>query len=111
VEHDQAVVEANVAIRQLQIVCSSTRQLRLDKILQIIAPIAETAAERKRQVQFFQQFVARHQAVEQTPWIAKLQLALALRADFAARPKRAEDKKWTCGHKRIPRRRRIKQSA
>ena len=47
IEDDQAVVKADVAIGQFQIVDRAAREFRLDEILQIVAPIAEAAAERK----------------------------------------------------------------
>src|ERR1039458_7097049 len=72
VKDDQAVVETNVAVGQFQIVDGAARKFRLGEILQVVAPVTERAAERKRQVNFVEQFKARHQSVEQMPWIAEL---------------------------------------
>src|SRR2546422_10584996 len=48
VEHDQAVVEANMTFGQFEVVHGAARQLRLNEVFQIIAPVTETAAERER---------------------------------------------------------------
>jgi len=58
IEHGEAVVKTHVAIRQFQVVNSAAGEFRFDKILQVITPESETAAQRKRQVQFLEQFVA-----------------------------------------------------
>ena len=62
VEHNQAVVKADVAIGQFEVVDGAAREFRLGEIFQIVAPVTKTAAERKRQVNFIQQFIARHEA-------------------------------------------------
>ena len=50
IEDDEAVVEAHRAIRQFEIVDGAARELWFDEILQVVAPVAETAAQRERQV-------------------------------------------------------------
>jgi hypothetical protein len=64
VKHHQAVVEADVAVGQFQVVDGAAREFRLGEIFQIVAPVTEAAAERKRQVNFVQQFKPRHQRVQ-----------------------------------------------
>ena len=60
VENNEAVVKANAAIGQFEVVYRSSSEFRLDIILQIVTPVAETAAEREWQIDFVEQFVARH---------------------------------------------------
>src|SRR5262249_28468127 len=69
VEDDQAVVEADVAIRQLEIVDGSPGQFGFAKILQLVAPVAEAAAGREWQVEVIEQFVAGHEGIEHMPRI------------------------------------------
>ena len=73
IEHDQAVVKADVAVGQFEIVDGTAREFRLGEIFQVVAPVTEAAAERKRQINFVQQFEARHQTVEQMPRVAELE--------------------------------------
>ncbi len=94
VERDQAVVKPRMAIRQLQIIHSPTRQPRLDKILQLIAPIPKTTPQRKRQIDFVQQFIARHQAVEHLPGISKLDVRAVIAGQLAPGPERPQRQKW-----------------
>ncbi len=75
VEHNEAVVKSDVAIGQFQIVDGAAREFRLGEILQVVAPETKAAAQRKRQVNFVQQFKARHQAVEQMPRISEVRSA------------------------------------
>ena len=74
VKDHQAVIKPDVAIRQFQVVDRAARQLRFDKILEVVAPIAKAAAERKGQVRLIQQFVTRHQPFQNPPRIAELHL-------------------------------------
>ena len=83
VEHNEAVVKANAAIGQFEVIHRAPRKFRFDKILQIVTPVAETAAERKRQINFLEQFVARHQTIKRVPRIAELDVAARL---FGFRP-------------------------
>ena len=62
IENHKAVVKADVAIGQFQIVDGAAREFRLGEIFQVVAPETKATAERKRQVNFVQQFKARHQA-------------------------------------------------
>src|ERR1035437_748979 len=81
VEHDKTVVKAGVAIGQFEVVDGTAREFRLDEILQIITPVAEATAERERQINLVEQFVARHEGVEHVPRIAVLGLDRS--ADFS----------------------------
>src|SRR5207253_7691714 len=74
IEDDEAAVKADVAIRQFEIVDRQARELRLNEILQIVAPVAKAAAQRERQIHLVEQFVAGHQAVEYLPGVAELNL-------------------------------------
>src|SRR5689334_1733458 len=60
VESDQAVIETNLAIRQFQVIVTAPGETRLNEILEIIAPIPETAAQRKWKIDIIQQFVLGH---------------------------------------------------
>jgi hypothetical protein len=57
VEHNQAAVKSNVTIRQFQVVGGAARQPGLDECSQVVTPVAETAAEREREVRLLQQFI------------------------------------------------------
>ena len=98
VEHDEAVVKANVAIGQFEIVEGAAREFRLGEILQVITPETKTATERKWQVNFVQQLEARQQRVQNLPRIAELEMGSGVRGlgagDFATRAKGAEYEKW-----------------
>src|SRR5580693_2274417 len=72
IENDDAVVKAYVAIRQLQIVQRAAREFGFGKVFKIVAPNPKTSAQGKRQVQFIENFTARHQRVQDLPRIAKL---------------------------------------
>jgi hypothetical protein len=72
VKNDEAVVEADMAVGQFKIIDGATREFGFDEVFQVVTPITETAAKGKREVEFFEQFVAGHQAVEQVPGIAEL---------------------------------------
>ena len=100
VEDDEAVVKTDVAIGQFQIVDRAARQFRLGEIFQVVAPVAERAAERKRQINFIEQFEARHQRIEQMPRVAEMDCELRIASatsNFAARAEGTE------GQKRIDR--------
>src|SRR6185503_3660856 len=96
VEHNEAVVKANVAIGKFEVVCRPARESRFDKILQPVTPAAETATEGKRQIDFVEQFIARHQTFHYVPWISELDMG-AGRVGFgpplASRSKRSKVKK------------------
>ncbi len=121
VENHQTVVKTDVAIGQFQIVDGAARQFRLGEIFQIVTPVTEAAAQRKRQVNLVQQFKPRHQRVQNLPRVAELNVAAVVKRrncprihvadgdDFAARAEGAESEKWICGDKRITRRRQIKR--
>ena len=84
VEDDDAAIEANAAIRQFEIVDGVSGELRLDKIFEVVAPVAEAAAKRERHVQIIQQFVALHEHVEHMPWIAELLVRAIFGRDLMA---------------------------
>src|SRR5256885_11010541 len=44
IEDHEAVVKADLAIRQFEVVGGASRQLRLDEVLQVVSPKAATAA-------------------------------------------------------------------
>src|SRR5439155_10093609 len=140
VEDDEAAVKADVALRQFEIVDRQARELRLNEILQIVAPVAKAAAQRERQIHLVEQFVAGHQAVEYLPGVAELNLQDRVRSaedrsasfgqgsrgamlrapwqrlaacefGFTPRSKGAEGEEGSCRDERIPRLRRIKQRA
>ena len=100
IKDHQAVVKTNMAIGQFQIVHRPARQFRLGEIFQVVAPVTERAAERKRRINFVQQFIARHERVEQMPRIAELNLRRTARSgrhevrkNFAARAGGAKGEK------------------
>src|SRR6266849_9416609 len=101
IEDHQAVVETDVALGQFKIIDRPADQPRLDKVLQIVSPVAEAAAERKWPVQFLEQFVTRHQTVKQMPGIAKLDLPPVRGRQFAARAEGAEGQEGPSRDKRI----------
>ena len=74
IEDDQAVVKTDVAVGQFQIIDGAAREFWFGEIFQVVTPVAKRAAERKRQVNFVQQFKARHERVEQMPRVAELEL-------------------------------------
>ena len=72
VEHGETVVKAGVAIGQFEVVDGAAREFRLGETFQIVTPVAEAAAQWKRQVNLVQQFAARQQRVQNLPRIAEL---------------------------------------
>src|SRR5882757_3925612 len=74
VEDDEAVVEADVAVGQFQVVDGAARQFGFGEIFQVVAPVAKRAAERKGQVDLIQQFTAGHERIEDVPRVAELKL-------------------------------------
>src|SRR5260370_26623160 len=109
VERPQAVMEPGLAVGQLNIVDGAAWQARLDEILQVISPKTKTAAQREREVQFIEQFITRHQTVEDLPGIAKLNMPFLifprLRGEnqFAPRAGGAKRQKRPRSHERIAR--------
>jgi len=101
IEGDEAVVKTDVAIWEFEVIDGAARQARLDEILEIVTPIAKAAAQRKRQVDFLQQFVARHQLLQRLPGIAKARPARALH--LAPRAERAKNQQRTRRDERIAR--------
>ena len=92
IENDQAVVEPDATIRQFEIIARAAGKFRFDKIFQVVAPIPETPSERKWKVQFIEQLKARHEAVEQAPRVAILNLRAIAGMNFASGTERAERK-------------------
>src|SRR5258706_13969107 len=107
VERHEAVMETGLAIGQLKVIDGAARQARLDKIFQVISPKTKTAAQRKREVQFIEQFVTRHQTVEDLPGIAKLNMPflphsrLRRENQFASRAGGAKRQERPRGHEGI----------
>ena len=106
VEDDQAAVKTDATIRQLQVVDRVSRQLGLDEVFLVLTPVAKATAERKGRVNFFQRFIPRHQAVEEVPGIAELDVRrnpgfVIGGKNLAARAERTESEKGPRGHKRI----------
>src|SRR5881394_263111 len=114
VKHNEAVVKAKVAIGKFEVVYRPAREFRFDKILQLVTPAAETATEGKRQINFVEQFIARHQALHHVPWVTELDMG-AWRFGFgpqlASRSKRSKGEKRPRRDERISRLRRFKQRA
>src|SRR5262249_11232933 len=84
IENDETVIKADMAVGQIKVVNSAAREFGLNKIFQIVSPITEAAAQRKRKVEFLEQFVARHKTVEQMPGVAELHFCSPGRMQFAA---------------------------
>ena len=64
IKHHQAVIKADVAIGQFEVIDGAAREFRLGEIFQIVTPVTETAAERKRQVNLIQQLKLRHERIQ-----------------------------------------------
>ena len=101
IKDDEAVVETDVAVGQFQIADGSAREFRLGEVFQVVAPETEAAAERKRQVNFVENFKSRHERIEQMPGAAELQLMvdgwwLMAGRNFAARAEGSERQKRIC---------------
>ena len=112
VEYHHAVIKADVAIGQFEVIDGTARKFRLNKIFQFIAPATETAAERKGQVYLIQQFATRQQCVQDLPGIAKLnerRETWGVRRDFAAGAEGTEGEKRPRRDKGIACLRRIKR--
>ena len=90
IENNQAVIKADLTVRQFQIIRGVAFEARFNKVLQIVSPVTKTAAERKRQIQFLEQLVARHQAVQQMPGISELHAGAFGGEQLAAGAKGAE---------------------
>src|SRR5437867_1676159 len=90
IEDDEAVVKANVTIRQFEIVDGFARKPWFDEIFKVVAPEAKTSSQWKGQVDLLQQFVARHQRIQHVPWIAKLLVHAVCRSEFTPRTLRTE---------------------
>ena len=61
VEDGEAVVKANGAVRQFEVVHSVRAKAGFHKIFQVVTPIAKAAAEREGEVNLINDFVARKQ--------------------------------------------------
>src|SRR5258705_4044397 len=109
IEDNEAIVKANAAIRQFEIVDWLTRKARVDEIFKIVAPVAKAPSERKGQVDFLQQLITRHQGIQHMPWIAKLLVRPISRFESTSRALRTERQKGLCGQDRIARLRGVKE--
>ena len=85
----------------------AAREFRFREIFQIVTPVTETTAERKRQVNLVQQLKLRHERIQNLPWIAELGLGPGVRGpgsgDFTARTKGTEGEKRIRHDERIAR--------
>src|SRR5712671_537714 len=108
IEDDEAVVEADGAIRQFEIVDGAARELWFDKILQVVAPVAEAAAERERQIRFVEHLVTLHQTIKHVPRIAKRLMHSARIGEFASRTEGTKRQERPRHHEGVPGLRRIK---
>ena len=88
IENGKAVIKADAAVGQLEVVDGTTREFGFGEVFQVVAPETEAAAERKRQVNFVQNFKSRYERFEQMPRVAELKLGDGSResgvGDFAA---------------------------
>src|SRR5258706_10916862 len=57
VKNNQAVVKSKVTVRQIQIVCRTPRQSRLEKGFEIVSPETKTPAEGKRKIDLITKFI------------------------------------------------------
>ena len=57
VEHDKAVIKADVEDGEFEVVDGVLFQAGFDELFQVVAPIAEAAAEREREIGLVEQFV------------------------------------------------------
>src|SRR5260221_11169870 len=57
VKNNQAVVKSKVTVRQIQIVCRTPRQSRLEKVFEIVSPETKTPAEGKRKIDLITKFI------------------------------------------------------
>ena len=74
IKDNEAVVETNVAIGQLKIVGGAAREFGFGEIFKVVTPVSKTAAQRERKINLVEQFVKRHERVEQMPRVAELDL-------------------------------------
>ena len=111
IEDHQAVVKTDMTFGQFKIVDGAPRKFRFDKVFQVVTPITKAATEWEWQIHFVEQFVARHQAIENAPRVAELDVASFAGHQFTTRAKRTKRQKWSDGDERIPRLRRIEERA
>src|SRR3954470_8035395 len=107
VEDDEAVVKAHVKDGEFEVVDGVLREAGFDELLEIVAPIAEAAAERKWEVELVEEFVAGDKRIQEVPRVA----IEFLRAEAAMGAKGGELEEWTYGDKGIARLGRIEELA
>src|SRR5437660_1224158 len=96
IEHHQAVVKADMTIRQFEVVDCAPGKFGLRKIFQVVSPEPEATAQREREIDFIEQFKPGHQAVEDVPGAAKFNFGFRISdfgLDFTARTEGPEGKK------------------
>src|SRR6185369_2493492 len=101
IEYDQAVVKADLAIGQLEVIHRAARKFWFNEIFQVIPPIPEAAAQGEWKVDLLQHLVSRHEPVQAIPGISKSRLPLKVARPggvlpgecFATRPETTEDQK------------------
>ena len=97
VEDDEAVIEAHMAIGQFQVIHGAAVKFWLDETLQVVTPITKRATQRKRQVDFVQDFATGQERVENLPGVAELDIrheARSMGPDFTARAEGTKGQKW-----------------
>ena len=72
IKNDQAVIEANLAVGYFQVIYGVAGYPLFNEAFQIVSPESEASTDWKREVKFIENLVARHQAVENGPWISEL---------------------------------------
>ena len=77
IEDDEAVVKSDVAVGQFQIVDGAAREFRFGEIFQVVAPVTKAPPSGNGRVNFVQQFIARHQRVEDVPRVAELEFGVS----------------------------------
>ena len=93
IEHDEAVVKSDAALRQLEVIQGGQRQSWLDELFQLVTEVSEATTKRKGEVDLLEQLVAIGQALEQFPRVAKQRVLSGVSANDAARAERFEPKK------------------
>ena len=84
IEHDEAVVKSDAALRQLEVIQGGQRQPWLDELFQLVTEVSEATPKRKGEVDLLEQLVAICQTLEQFPRAPEQRTLAGGRLDFAA---------------------------
>ena len=107
IKDHEAVVKADMAVRQVQIIDGAARKLGLGEVFQIITPVAEHAAQRKGKINLIEQLKARRERIQNVPGVSELGLGSGIPrpgpANLAARSAGAEGEERSCGNEGIAR--------